>query len=152
MTDNQRTVGAGATSGGDDGTIDRSRGTSGLRTGPDASPQELSALAMAGGTPGHTDESTAGVDDKALHGMLPGLDDAELARLSIVEAGMPLDQGSVYVDLNDPGRGPLKALGGQAAEAGTRYVAKRDTDYELWNRLVGQDRNAEIERPEGSER
>ncbi len=96
---------------------------------------------------GHTEESRSAVDDKALHARLPMLDDAELARLSILEPGARLDQGGTYVDLNDASRTPFKAMGGQEAGTAHRYVAKRDTDYELWNQLVGQGREAEIERP-----
>jgi len=55
------------------------------------------------------------------------------------------------VDLNDPSRQPFKALGSQQADADHRYVAKRDTDYELWNLLVGEGRDVEIERPEGAD-
>jgi len=38
-------------------------------------------------------------------------------------------------------------LGGHEATERNRYIAKRDTDYELWNRLVGEDGDPEIERP-----
>ena len=96
---------------------------------------------------GHADESIAAVDDKQLHEQLPHLDAAELARLAVLAPGTPLDQGGTYVDLNDLGRGPFKAIGGQEAAKHHRYVAKRDTDYELWNRLVGQETDPEVERP-----
>ncbi len=95
---------------------------------------------------GHTDESSSAGDDKALHNQLPGLDATELARLAVLEPGTHLEQGGTYLDLNDLSRGPFKAMGGQEASPDHRYVAKRDTDYELWNRLVG-DRDVEVERP-----
>ena len=98
---------------------------------------------------GHADDSTAAVADKHLHNQLPGLDNAELATLAVLEPGTPLDQGSVYVDLNDLGRGPFKAIGGQQAGEGDRFVAKRDTDHELWNSLVGQGAEPDLERPTG---
>jgi hypothetical protein len=116
--------------------------------GDDLSPGELTAQRLTRPTPGHTDESRAGVEDKALHERLAGLDNAELARLSVLEAGTALEQGGTYVDLNDLGRGPFSAIGGQEAGPENRYVAKRDTDYELWNRLVGQDTEPYVERPE----
>jgi len=78
------------------------------------------------------------VDDKVLHERLLMLDDAELARLSVLEPGARLEQGGTYVDLNDLSRSPFKAIGGQEADTEHRYVAKRDTDYELWNQMVGQ--------------
>ncbi|MGI9146515.1 MAG: hypothetical protein ACR2IK_08240 [Chloroflexota bacterium] len=96
---------------------------------------------------GHADESRSAVDDKDLHARLAMLDEAELARLSVLEPGARLEQGGTYVDLNDRSRTPFKALGSQEAGADHRYVAKRDTDYELWNQLVGQAREADIERP-----
>ena len=96
---------------------------------------------------GHADDSTAAVADKRLHNQLPELDNAELATLAVLEPDTPLEQGGVYVDLNDLARGPFKAIGGQAAAEGDRYVAKRDTDHELWNRLVGQGAEPNLERP-----
>ena len=95
---------------------------------------------------GHVDDSASAADDKALRNRLPGLDADELARLAVLEEGTRLDQGGTYLDLDDLGRGPFKAIGGQEAGPGNRYVAKRDTDYELWNRLA-RDREAAVERP-----
>ena len=71
----------------------------------------------------------------------------ERDRLTILAEGTPLDGGSTYFDLDDPGGGAFTARDGQTAEGGRRIVSKRDTDYELWNRLVGQDAEAEVERP-----
>ncbi len=137
----------GTTGGTDAGTLDRTRGTADPRAGDGLSPRELSARAMASGTLGHADESESGVADKGLHEMLPALDNAELARLSVLVPGTPLDQGGTYLDLNDLSRGPFKAIGGQEAAGGARLIAKRDTDYEIWNRLAGRDREATVERP-----
>jgi hypothetical protein len=95
---------------------------------------------------GHVDESILASDDKELRTELD-LDAADLKQLSILTVGTRLDQGSTYVDLNDPGLHPFKAIGSQEAGDENRYVAKRDTDYELWDRLVGQGRHADIERP-----
>ncbi len=96
---------------------------------------------------GQVDHSMPAADDKQLRTELPELDGDDLKRLSILKAGIHLEQGSVYVDLNDRQRGPFKAIGGQEASEDTRYVAKRDTDYEMWDRLVGQGRAAGVERP-----
>jgi hypothetical protein len=121
-----------------------------------ASPDELGRQAMieAQQLGGHAGESTPAVDDKTLHERLPQLTQDELAHLPVLRPGTQLEQGGVYVDLNHLGRGPFKALGGQQAGSGDRYVAKRDVDHELWNRLVEQDRGAEteprIEHPQGA--
>ncbi len=72
----------------------------------------------------------------------------ELNRLSVVEPGTQLPQGSVYLDLNDLDRGAFKAIGGQEAGGKERLVSKSETDYELWNRLAGRDDTPKIERPE----
>ncbi len=97
---------------------------------------------------GHVDESTSAAADKVLHKQLRALDNDELARLAVLEPGTRLDQGATYLDLNRLQDGPFKALGGHEAAATDRYIAKRDTEYELWNRLVGDDREPEIERPD----
>ena len=96
---------------------------------------------------GHAAESTPAAADKKLHGAL-SLDAHGLARLSVLREGTQLDQGGTYVDLDDLERGPFTAIGGHEATRGSRIVAKRDTDYELWNQLVGQGREPEVERPE----
>jgi hypothetical protein len=96
---------------------------------------------------GHGAESVPAADDKALYARLPELTSDELSRLQVLEPGTKLEQGGTYVDLNHLSEGPFKALGGHEATRNDRYIAKRDTDYELWNRLVGEDRDPEIERP-----
>lgn len=98
-------------------------------------------------SPGHVDDSTLASDDKELRTEMPDLDADDLTRLSILTVGTRLDQGSTYVDLNALDQGPFKAIGGQEAGTDNRIVAKRDTDYEMWDRLVGQNRSASVERP-----
>lgn len=92
-------------------------------------------------------ESMPGDDDKGLVNKLPELKQDDLAQLSILVAGTPLEQGSVYLDLNDRKRGPFKAIGGQEVTNGDLIIAKKTTGYELWNRVTGEDDTAEIERP-----
>jgi hypothetical protein len=126
--------------------------------GPDTKEDEFAAdLAPVLGDPstrlaGHVDESAPAAADKELRVQLNDLEPAELARLSVLEPGTRLLQGSTYVDLNDESRTPFTALGGHEAGPDNRYVSKHDTDYELWNRLVGQGQEAEIERPAGAAR
>ena len=97
-------------------------------------------------------ESAPAADDKVLHNRLPELTSDELSRLQVLEPGTRLEQGGMYLDLNRLAEGPFKALGGHEATQRDRYVAKRDTDYELWNRLVGEDDQPEIERPNEGDR
>lgn len=93
-------------------------------------------------------EAAAGDDDKRVHSILPKLSDDQLGRLSILESGTPLEQGAVYLDLNDLERGSFKAIGGQEVGAKDRIIAKKMTDYELWNEIAGRDDEPEVERPE----
>jgi hypothetical protein len=93
-------------------------------------------------------EAAAGDTDKRVGKLLSNLTDDMLARLSILEPGTPLEQGGVYLDLNDLERGPFKAIGGQEVGSKDRIIAKKMTDYELWNEIAGRDDEARIERPE----
>lgn len=92
-------------------------------------------------------ESDAGDDDKRVGKLLPHLKDDQLSRLSILEPGTPLEQGSVYLNLNDQQQGSFKAIGGQEAGAKDKIIAKNMTDYELWNEIAGRDDSPAIERP-----
>jgi hypothetical protein len=91
-------------------------------------------------------EGEAGSEDKTVVEKLPELDQDELSRLSVLGPGTPLEQGSVYLDLQNRARGPFKAIGGQETGTSEKIIAKSMTDYELWNRLTGGD-DPEIERP-----
>jgi hypothetical protein len=60
----------------------------------------------------------------------------ELAQIPIVPTGMRLKQGAVYLDLNNPAAGPIKATGELIAGAGNLYAPKAEIPYEYWNRLL----------------
>ncbi|HWV22564.1 MAG TPA: hypothetical protein VNZ58_00085 [Thermomicrobiales bacterium] len=92
-------------------------------------------------------EAEPGSADKTVGRLLPELTNDQLSRLSILEPGTPLEQGSVYLDLNDPEGGPFKAIGGQEAGTRSRLIAKNMTDYDLWNEIAGRDDTPTIERP-----
>jgi hypothetical protein len=96
-----------------------------------------------------------GSDDKLLYDLHPELTRDQLARLVILRPGVELEQGAIYFDLLRPEDGPIKALGGQTVGEEARVIAKRETDFEIWNLLVPQDRLEEthpvIERPEREE-
>ncbi len=93
------------------------------------------------------DDTVVASSDKRVRDELPELDNAQLSRLSILAPDTPLEQGAVYLDLDESGRRPFKALGRQVAGPRGRLVAKRETDYELWNEIAGRDDEPEIERP-----
>jgi hypothetical protein len=96
---------------------------------------------------GHVTKSIPAAEDKVLHTRLPQLTNEELSRLQVLEPGTRLEQGGMYIDLNRLAEGPFKVLGGHEATENDRYIAKQDTDYELWNRLVNEDADPDIERP-----
>jgi hypothetical protein len=123
------------------------------RSNPRGAPPEDTSFAeqmapeRTGGRGGHQAESVSGADDKVLHQGFPELSSDELARLAVLEPGARLEQGGIYVDLNNLADGPFKAMAGHQATQHDRIIAKRDTDYELWNRIVGQHAEPELERP-----
>ncbi len=95
----------------------------------------------------HAAESVPAAEDKVLHERLRDLSNDELARLSVLEPGARLEQGGTYLDLNRLADGPFKTLGGHEATPANRIIAKRDTDFELWNRLAGDGSEPDVERP-----
>ena len=119
----------------------------GDETDGDEFADDLLEIPHAAEVGGHVDESRPAGEDRELASKLGDLSPDEIARLAVLEAGTRLEQGATYVDLNDIGRGPFKAIGGHEAGEHNRYVAKRDTDYELWNRLTRDAAEPRIERP-----
>ena len=119
--------------------------------GPEPVDETFDEQLRPGGSPveqrGHAEESTPASEDKRVRNELPFLNNEELSRLSIIDPGVMLEQGGVYLDIVDLNRGPFKAIGGHVVEEGQRVIAKRDTDYELWNRLTKHDPEPAIERP-----
>lgn len=124
-------------------------------TGPeprdDSFDDDLGSIEAPSALGGHVDESIPATDDKRVQARVGDiLSPDEMARLTVLEPGADLEQGGVYLDLEDSERGPFKAFGGKSAEKRGRYVAKRDIDHELWAKLAG-DREPEVERPEGAD-
>jgi hypothetical protein len=106
-------------------------------------------LAPAESGPGwnYEDESVPASEDKRLVNKLWSLSDADLDQLSVLDPGTRLEQGGVYLDLTKLDKGPFKAVGGHVTGEDDRIIAKRETPYELWNRLVGQEEVTDVERP-----
>ena len=123
-------------------------------TGPDPVDESFAeqlAPIESGGVGGHENESIAAASDKDLRKQLSELSGDELSRLTVLETGARLEQGGTYIDLNHRENGPFKALGGHVTSADERIVAKRDVDYDLWNRIAGDDAEIDIERPAETE-
>jgi len=63
----------------------------------------------------------------------------DCADLPVAEPGVELVQGEVYIDLENAGHGPFRALPGQTAGTGNCYVAQRDVDAHVWDVLIRSD-------------
>jgi hypothetical protein len=84
-----------------------------------------------------TTEARSAYDIKELHDMLSNLTDDELRNIMVLCEGARLEQGARYLDLRHPERGEFVALANMVAGPDNYYVPKKDTDYVLWNRLIG---------------
>ncbi len=87
---------------------------------------------------------------KDLHTRLPGLTDAELKSVPVEPIGYRLRQGATYVNLRDPDLRPFVAMGGMTVQPGDAIVPKSDTDYLLWNRIVGVETPERLDEPPGT--
>jgi len=72
---------------------------------------------------------------KSLHTTLADLSDDELSNLNPVTEGSRLEQGATYIDLKHLEQGEFTAVASMTATPDHLYVAKKNTDYILWNRL-----------------
>jgi hypothetical protein len=66
----------------------------------------------------------------------PAGETAPDTELPVLPGGVALEPSGVYLDLSHPARGPFRALPGQVAGSGNRYVAQRDVSCETWCDLV----------------
>jgi hypothetical protein len=77
-------------------------------------------------------------DVKELHRMLADeFTDDELKEIHVIPEEQRLQQGGVYIDLNDPQRREFTATGDMSAGPRNLYVSKSDVPYPFWNRLMG---------------
>jgi hypothetical protein len=51
-----------------------------------------------------------------------------------------LQQDATYVDLCAPSREEFTATGNMTAEPGHAYASKDRVPYEIWNRLIGEEK------------
>ncbi|GIV96406.1 MAG: hypothetical protein KatS3mg057_1063 [Herpetosiphonaceae bacterium] len=77
-------------------------------------------------------------DLKDVHAQLrKDFDDAQLKMIPILPPGTRLEQGAVYIDLNNPQRREFTATGDMEAGPDNRYVPKTEVPYWIWNTLIG---------------
>jgi hypothetical protein len=82
---------------------------------------------------------------KSMHTILAALTDDELKNITILPAGTRLEQGAKYIDLRHLERGEFVATSTMVADSANAYVAKKETDYLLWNRLNQVDTPARLD-------
>jgi len=58
----------------------------------------------------------------------------------LLAAGERLQQGATYIDLTQERPEEFTARGDMAALPGNAYVPKDRVPYEIWNRLIGEEK------------
>lgn len=109
---------------------------------PDQWRQDLNPDRMGGQNIGGESEAAerttrTAYDVKPVHRALAGFTDDELKQIPILEAGTRLRQGATYLDLE---HGPFTADGVMIASASQKLVPKDRVHYEIWNRLIGEEK------------
>lgn len=84
----------------------------------------------------HEPGRRAASDDKEAIRLLPDFTQDELQEIPVLTQGARLQQGAMYVDLNDPSRHPFRATAEMVALSGNRLVPKADTPHPFWNRII----------------
>lgn len=124
-----------------------------LHKHPEPYQRDLNPNAMAGQNLGVSEAQAAkqgptAYDVKPVHERLKHFSDDELKQLRILPPGNRLEQGATYIDLNNLNLGEFKATGDMQVGQNAWVVAKKDTPYELWNRLLGTETPEYSQRPE----
>jgi len=109
-------------------------------TGPDQETDEQTEALLEKQTPESIRqaqmEGTSAADDSIAVNKLPELNQEDLASLVILAPDTPLEQGSVYLNIDESPRVPFRATGDMTAGKIGRVIAKKMTDYDIWNRLT----------------
>jgi hypothetical protein len=64
----------------------------------------------------------------------------QLKQVPVLPDGARLEQGATYVDLATARREEFTATGNMSAEPGHAYAPKDRVPYEIWNRLIGEEK------------
>ncbi|EYF07692.1 hypothetical protein [Chondromyces apiculatus] len=102
--------------------------------------QDLNPDAMKGqniGADSPADDTVSAYDLKGTHVALPEFTSDELRELRVIMPGRRLERSATYIDLNDRERGEFSGDSHMMTQVGDLIVAKKHTNYELWNRLRG---------------
>jgi hypothetical protein len=112
---------------------------------PDGWQQDLNPNHLAGQNIGLASELETRSDRTALTirkqgWALGNLDDSELKQIPVIAEGSRLQQGATYVDLTADPPHEFTATGDMSADNGHAYVPKDRVPYEIWNRLLGEEK------------
>jgi hypothetical protein len=111
---------------------------------PEESHRDLHPNHMAGQNVGEPEPGT-GRERTAFHLRKAGLDlgridDEELKRVPVLGPGTRLQQGATYVDLKQQPPQEFTARADMEAQPGDAHVPKDRVLYEIWNRLIGEEK------------
>ena len=106
----------------------------------DLNPAHLAGqnIGVASDVPARSDRTAFHLRKQGWH--IGGLDDEELKQIPVLADGVRLQQGATYVDLMGDRTRELTATGDMSATEGHAYAPKDRVPYEIWNRLVGEDK------------
>jgi hypothetical protein len=112
---------------------------------PDEWQRDLNPDHLAGQNIGRSAEAAISTDRTAWHLRkggrdLRGMDDEDLKQVPVLAAGERLQQGATYIDLQDERPEEFTARADMAALPGNAYVPKDRVPYEIWNRLIGEEK------------
>ena len=107
--------------------------------------RDLNPGQLAGQNIGERPQTRPAAEIKELQRRFHEFTNEELAEVAVVSEGQRLLQGAVYLDLRGTSVEPITATAEMSASEGHLYVAKSETPYELWNRLVEAARAATSE-------
>ena len=109
---------------------------------PDEWDRDLNPNRLAGQNIGIEDAADA--ERTAFHLRKAGYqlrgDDEELKQVPVLATGTRLQQGATYIDLREPQPREFTARADEAALPGNAYVPKDRVPYEIWNRLIGEEK------------
>jgi len=106
---------------------------------PEPYQQDLAPNASKGlnyGLEGADVPTQSAADNKWLHAWLAEFSTDELRQLRVVCPGARLETSATYCRIDEEERGEFKAEGTEDVVEGDIYIPKKDTPYELWNRLI----------------
>jgi hypothetical protein len=112
---------------------------------PDEWQRDLNPDHLAGQNIGQASDAVTATERTAFHlrkagHELRGIDDEELKQVPVLAAGERLQQGATYIDLTEDRPEEFTARGDMAALPGNAYVPKDRVPYEIWNRLIGEEK------------